>query len=702
MVALMRNKLVLFFSAFLVTFIAAQSGVGQWAQVSGLNGGPANCFALMGTNLFAGTGYSVGLGPGGVYRSTDLGTNWTVVGYGSIEPYITALAVSGTKLFAGTGNGVFLSTDSGETWMMVDNGLFGNTSITALVVIGTNVFAGTKSGGIYLTTNNGKIWKSVSAGIEGSTIYKLVVIDTNIIAATSQGLFQTSDSGTEWRLADNGLQNLPDNSYRDMTVSGGNVYFSTWEGVYRSTDLGANWTSVTQDLPKGFIYAIGATGTTLFADCYSGPWSGILRSTDSGATWDSISTSTIKGYGSFSTIGSNIIFQSDGLYLSTDDGIHWNEVNTGELVTMPIQTIASQGGSLFAGSQTNGGFQSTNDGISWTDIPGLQDTDIRMFATVGSNLFALGSRGVHISSDNGATWQYPGSSLSAYGAGIATVGSDIFLAGYDSVYRSVDNGLTWTASANGFPQHAYIMSLGANGPFLFAALNPGGVYLSTDNGLNWMVQTNGLPSNAYFNSFATVGVTLFVATDKGIYLTTDNGANWSPSKSGLPVVNANSFAVYGPNIFAATSDGVFFSADTGANWKSVNDGLGQNNYIRSLAIHDGYLVAGATGVWRRPLKEMIAVSGVPRWAGSSVNIECYPNPFSSTATIQFTSTESGIAQVRIVNMLGQEVARLFDGEMSSSNTSITWNAHNVVPGVYWCEVWVGGQMVERSALVKVR
>ncbi|OGU74600.1 MAG: hypothetical protein A3H45_10575 [Ignavibacteria bacterium RIFCSPLOWO2_02_FULL_55_14] len=60
---------------------------------------------------------------------------------------VSALAVSGTNLFAGTyGGGVFLSTNNGTSWTAASTGL---TDVSALAVSGTNLFAGTRGGGVW-------------------------------------------------------------------------------------------------------------------------------------------------------------------------------------------------------------------------------------------------------------------------------------------------------------------------------------------------------------------------------------------------------------------------------------------------------------------------------------------------------------------------------------------------------------------------
>jgi hypothetical protein len=99
---------------------------------------------VSGTNLFAGTG------SGGVFLSTNYGTIWTAVNSGLTSNYVRAFAVSGTNLFAGTYGGVFLSTNNGTSWTAVNTGLTGyGFYVSALAVSGTNLFAGTDSGGVW-------------------------------------------------------------------------------------------------------------------------------------------------------------------------------------------------------------------------------------------------------------------------------------------------------------------------------------------------------------------------------------------------------------------------------------------------------------------------------------------------------------------------------------------------------------------------
>jgi len=87
--------------------------------------------------------------------------------------FVRALAFSadGTKLFAGTDGGIFLSTDNGTSWTAVNTGLT-NTTVHALAVSGANLYAGTE-GGVFLSTDNGTSWTAVNTGLTNTTVLSL-------------------------------------------------------------------------------------------------------------------------------------------------------------------------------------------------------------------------------------------------------------------------------------------------------------------------------------------------------------------------------------------------------------------------------------------------------------------------------------------------------------------------------------------------
>ncbi len=80
------------------------------------------------------------------------------------------------------------------------------------------------------------------------------------------------------------------------------------------------------------------------------------------------------------------------------------------------------------------------------------------------------------------------------------------------------------------------------------------------------------------------------------------------------------------------------------------------------------------------------------------SVQSYPNPFSRSTTITFTS-QSGFANVSIMNLLGSQVAQIFSGELTTGEHSFTWNADGVAPGMYECIVQMNGQIKQMPIIL---
>jgi len=62
----------------------------------------------------------------------------------------------------------------------------------------------------------------------------------------------------------------------------------------------------------------------------------------------------------------------------------------------------------------------------------------------------------------------------------------------------------------------------------------------------------------------------------------------------------------------------------------------------------------------------------------------YPNPFNPTTTIQFTMPADGFVTLKVYNILGQEVATLYNHEFMAEGVAQThFNANNLASGVYF-------------------
>ncbi len=316
-------KILLATVALLISFPQLSSA--QWAQTGGPEADWVSALAVSGTNLFAGTGK-------GVFLSTDSGASWREVNSGLDCLEVRCLAVSGGNLFAGTNwfdappalqlsiGGVFLSADNGQNWVPANSGLPVNTDIRSFAVSGTNLFVGAMgdldyevSGGLFLSTDRGKKWTLVKAD------------DTLSLAASGSTLFAGSgslsvmmgeaslsasaDNGRSWTRADSGLSGYVSR----LAASGRNLFAGTDKGVFRSTDNGKSWTGAGSGLPaKSQVKCFAASGPNMFAG-----------------------TAT-------------------GVFLFAEGGDGWKAVSTGFPANTTVWSLAVSGSNLFAGTQGAG------------------------------------------------------------------------------------------------------------------------------------------------------------------------------------------------------------------------------------------------------------------------------------------------------------------------------------------------------------
>ena len=110
-----------------------------------------------------------------VFKSVDGGINWSNDNYGLKFP-VTHLVVHPTQpltLYAGTGNGVFRSTNAGKIWSPINNGLAARF-VMGLVIdpltpttlyVATVGGVGTGTSGVYKSTDGGNSWNQRNNGI---------------------------------------------------------------------------------------------------------------------------------------------------------------------------------------------------------------------------------------------------------------------------------------------------------------------------------------------------------------------------------------------------------------------------------------------------------------------------------------------------------------------------------------------------------
>ncbi|CAI8013632.1 Dehydrogenase/reductase SDR family member 4 [Geodia barretti] len=267
--------------------------------------------------------FYMGATGGGVWKTTDRGHNWRNIsdgyfGTGSIgairvadsDPNIVYVSTGSDGIRSNViiGDGVYKSTDAGETWQHLGLELTGNSGavlihpdnpdLVYVAAIG-NPFAPNPDRGVYRSRDGGANWENVLfvSDSTGAVDLEFAPDDPNTVYASmwrgerkpwtiisgglEGGIYISRDGGDTWSQATDGLptglrgQAPPDTG-----------------GVYRSDDRGATWRQVTdfQPILNRPFYYMNLEGHPTDPDILWGMAEGHWMSTDGGRSWQPRST----------------------------------------------------------------------------------------------------------------------------------------------------------------------------------------------------------------------------------------------------------------------------------------------------------------------------------------------------------------------------------------------------------------------------
>ncbi len=705
----MRSKLVFVASILFLVGITPCSQA-QWLQAGGPYGGTISAIAKNSSFLFVATG-------SGVFRSSDNGATWLPSNSGLQYPlsftYLPftslCIAANGNTIFAADSYGIFESIDNGDRWVRVDSSLI---SVMSLRIAGSNIFAITNSG-LFRSADSGSHWQNASSGLPSSNISCFETDGSFLYAGTGNGVFRSSDNGTSWTPANSGIANL---FIGAISMSAGNIWVdalnnSTFSySVFCSTDGGMSWNPANSGLSTNAPAVFTSSGTTDFSALDD---SIFISSNGNGWTYTGGTLPTTRILSFLSASGDLFAgTEYSGLFQSADLGVTWNAINHG-ITNTQIPSLCSFGNALFVGTNELGIQKTTDSGTTWT----VMDSGLKYNYTYqsmlgdGTELFAgTDGTGAFRSTDTGESWTLAGGfSGGLFGQAInqfIAKNGTLFAALEGGISRSTDNGANWSSvtDANPVLSTIFVKSLDTMGPNVIAGIEyskisgtTGGVFWTSDLGADWTRGT-GISDTTSVKALANIESKVLAGTISGIFVSADNGESWTSSGASL---YATSFAVSGEYAFATNGSNVLLSTDTGKTWNDVSTGL--NNVLISALIVNGdnlYAGSGANGVWRRPISEMISsgneVVGADRIAPA---IMVYPNPASNSATVNFSTAASEPVTITIYNLLGKEIARPYDGEVSAGNHSIRWDAGTVTNGAYLCQLKFGKALEHVPILV---
>jgi subtilisin family serine protease len=91
----------------------------------------------------------------------------------------------------------------------------------------------------------------------------------------------------------------------------------------------------------------------------------------------------------------------------------------------------------------------------------------------------------------------------------------------------------------------------------------------------------------------------------------------------------------------------------------------------------------------------------PEIAGSFELYPAFPNPFNPATNIKYRLTGSAEIKLTVYNILGQQIAVLFQGQQAPGTYTRTWEAKNIASGVYFISLEAAGiRKVQKAVFIK--
>lgn len=284
---------------------------------------------------------------------------------------------------------------------------------------------GSGSRGIFLSTDSGQTWQEASElsrdrALSGAQVTRLAIEEAkpnNLLAATlNLGVFASDLSGQKWFnllpgvVAYDAFIN-PQNS-EEIFVAGSRNRTAT---ILKSSDRGTSWVQIyNEPSPKAAVTSLifdPKTPTFFYAGLSSGT---ILRSVDRGSTWNALIDFKDRIVRLATTPDGTTIYallRTQGLRRSTDGGKSWVELKLPDSQNQynALVTLPGNATTLFVGTD-HGFFASQNSGVTWTKLLLPVTPEVNNVSAIAINpqnnkqIFAAIRSTVYRSDDGGATW----------------------------------------------------------------------------------------------------------------------------------------------------------------------------------------------------------------------------------------------------------------------------------------------------------
>lgn len=524
----------------------------------------------------------IGAASGGIWKTTNGGEGWSDIGSDLESLVFGAIAIDPANpnvVYAGSGEiiaflgrmpdgrGLFKSTDAGNTWTQITNGIgnythFGdlvvdhNNSNTLLAALGSGYFysGNMPNEGIWKSTDGGDSWVRTLQVQDAFDIVFHPTIPNLVYAAiggynSSSGFYISTDEGDTWTQSNSGLQS-PFTIVRmqiDISISSPNILYGF---IYDGQD----------NTPKAY------------------------KTTDGGYNWFQISTGTmLSGY-------ANGGWYDQGYY---DLCVAINPTNPDHVLLGNVELHETTNGSDFSVKRIPGG---TN---IWGSVVHV-DYHKLVFAPSNPNYLYLGcDGGVYKSTDAGETFSSINNGISTiqfYKIASSPFNLSTMIGGAQDNWSSMtfDLGQTpWEAVISGDGMDCFFDY--EDSLIVYASAQFGYLTRSSDGGAHFynFANINGAWITPYF--LHPTNHTTIYAANQNVLRSTDNGSSWETLAQNVTAdliypmtqsqVNPDNLILAGSGSWT-TNPEIKISTDGGFNWTDVTNNVpGEPRYISSVVTH---------------------------------------------------------------------------------------------------------------------
>lgn len=460
---------------------------------------------------------------GGIWRSDDQGATWRPIDElrGRSVLSLVARDTAPFWLAAGTDRGVYLAAQADASWKLISPP--GHPEMNGIVSLEFDrrepdtLFAGTTHLP-WKTTDLGQSWKSIHEGmIDDSDVFSILSDRTTpgkMFASACSGIYSSANGGLKWNKA-NGIP--PDNrrtyiitqdrQYPDLVLAG------TTQGLWKSADGGASWKKL-HPMPVNWLALDPRDGRVMYLATDGG---GILKTMDGGRTFVQrnnglVNRSVASLAPSPKGLFASTLYEGEfgGLFLSPDKGQSWSLVaNQAQLRGENLRRLTVSGERL-TGTTFSGRIVSRDGGKSWSrlgaaaldanptakrpaarktldpSLPKIEGAEVYEVAIDPKNprqRLMSSTKGLHRSTDGGVSWRLVRKGLPE--GFIRSVvyhprrSGECYANQYSNLYRSRDGGETWEhmspVSSSLLPVVSLVISPWADN-FVFALSEDRGIW----------------------------------------------------------------------------------------------------------------------------------------------------------------------------------------------------------------------------------